>query len=157
MAATSTTEHLSAPNRPTFACIRCADRKVKCDRQRPCSACVKHNVECVFNPVPPPKKRQKRVNTQILASRLKYYEALLQEKGVDPGKLPDPPHLEQHQKPSPTRPDGSNDAQLQTPSSLDSPPNLAINKTQVVHGQGRSQFVDNSLWTRVVEEVSNFT
>lgn len=157
MATTSTPDSLNAPSRPTFACIRCADRKVKCDRQRPCSTCVKHNVECVFNPVQPPRKRHMRVNTQILTDRLKHYEALLQEKGVDPRKLPDTSHSEQHQKPSRTEPDISNEAQLQTPSSIESPPNRSINKTQVVHGQGRSQFVDNSLWTRMVEEVSNLT
>lgn len=152
---TSATPSSNVSSRATFACIRCADRKVKCDRQRPCSACVKHNVDCVFNPVQPPRKRHKRVNTQILTDRLKHYEALLQEKGVDPRKLPDTPQSvdsEQRRKSTPVV--QQNDVQLQTPSSIDSPPNRPINKTQVVHEKGRSQFVDNSLWTRMVEEVS---
>ncbi len=149
---TSAPSSSSTSNRATFACTRCAGRKVKCDRQRPCSACVKHNVDCRFNPVQPPRKRYKRVNIQVLTDRLKHCEALLQEQGVDPSKLPDTPSSEQfdqHHKPSQAAPVVPN-----TPSSIDSPPNRSINKTQVVHEKGRSQFVDNSLWTRMVEEVS---
>lgn len=74
--------------RITFACIRCAERKVKCDRQRPCSACTKHNVECIFNTTKPPRKKYKRVKVQALADRLSQYENLLREYGVDTSSLP---------------------------------------------------------------------
>lgn len=75
-------------SRITFACIRCAERKVKCDRQRPCAACTKHNAECVFNISKPPRKKQKRIKVQLLADRLNQYETLLQEHGIDTSKLP---------------------------------------------------------------------
>jgi hypothetical protein len=79
---------VNAPSRITFACIRCAERKVKCDRQRPCSACTKHNAECVFNAAKPTRKRQRRVKVQALADRLNQYEALLREHRIDTKQLP---------------------------------------------------------------------
>ncbi|MCJ1396413.1 hypothetical protein MMC18_009303, partial [Xylographa bjoerkii] len=126
-----------------------------CDRQRPCSACVKHNVDCVFNPSQPPQKRHKRVKDQILTDRLRRYEALLQEKGIDPRKLPDTPVSKPRRRSSHTAAVVPDESQLQTPSSIDSEPSQCVNKTQIVHGQGRFNFVDNSLWTRVVEEFHN--
>ncbi|ETS77901.1 hypothetical protein PFICI_09963 [Pestalotiopsis fici W106-1] len=72
-----------------YACIRCAARKVKCDRNSPCAACTRHQVECVFNLAHPPRNRHKRGQQQALKDRIKQYEALLLEKGIDPERLPD--------------------------------------------------------------------
>lgn len=112
-------------SRPSYSCIRCAERKVKCDRQRPsCGACTKYKVECVYKPPQQPRKRQKRAQEQVLTDRLKYYEALLHNQGIDPSKPAVQP------------------AQVQTPSSTKSEPSSCINKTQLLHGQGRFKFVD---------------
>ena len=130
-------------SRPTYSCIRCAERKVKCDRQKPCSACVKHNVDCVFNISQPPRKRHKRV--QILTDRLKHYEALLQEQGITASQLPDTPDSRHDRVPDDTAPAAAAEVQLQTPSSIDSDPAqhpARYQKSQVVHGQGRSKFVE---------------
>ena len=75
--------------RPTFSCIRCAERKVKCDRQKPCSGCIKHNVDCIFNATKPPRTKHKRVKVQVLADRIGQYEALLRKHGIDRSELPD--------------------------------------------------------------------
>ena len=109
--------------RPTHSCNRCAARKVKCDRQNPCSACINHNVDCVFTPPPPPGKRHKRPKdkNQILVDRLKHYEALLQEHGIDPDKVPDTRKL---------------------PDTPESESSRNISTTQVILGQGRSKIVD---------------
>lgn len=141
--ATAASTSSSTPCRPTSSCIRCADRKVKCDRQIPCSACVKHNVDCVFNPSQPPRKRPKRVKYQILIDRLRHYEGLLQGQGIDPSKPPDNPGSAPRRRSSHTRAVVPKEFPLQTPSSPESKPSRGIiNKTQVVHGQGRSKFVD---------------
>ncbi len=140
--ATAASPSSSMSARPTFSCIRCADRKVKCDRQRPCRACVKHNVDCVFNPSPPPRKRHQRVKQQILTDRLRHCEALLQERGIDLSNLPDTPDSEPRRGSIHTVAVVPEELQLQTPSSIESEPSRCINKTQVVHGQGRSKFVD---------------
>ena len=141
---------LSLPSRPTYSCVRCSDRKVKCDRQKPCGACVKHHVECVFNLWRPPPKRHKRAKDQILADRLKQYEALLQQQGIDPTKLPEAPASETRLPEDSRRlsqnadvPAGATESQLRTPSSIDeSDLGQDVSKTLLVHGQGRSKFVD---------------
>jgi Fungal Zn(2)-Cys(6) binuclear cluster domain len=142
--ATAVSSPSSITSRPTHSCIRCADRKVKCDRQRPCSACVKHNIDCVFNPSQPPRKRHKRVNDQILTDRLRRYEALLQAQGIDPSKLPDTLASEPPRRSSPPVAVTvvPNEFRSQTSSSVESEPSRFVNKTQIVHGQGRFQFVD---------------
>jgi hypothetical protein len=78
----------SLSSRSSYACTRCADRKVKCDRQKPCSACVKHNAHCNFNPIQPSRPRHKRVKVKALTDRLRHYEALLQERGIEDHSAP---------------------------------------------------------------------
>jgi len=153
----TTTPSTSTHKRPTFSCIRCAERKVKCDRQRPCAGCVKSNVECIFKPVQPPKQRNKRVKVKVLTDRLKQYEALLQEKGIDPGNLLN--HTDSRPQSQPLMhgaPDQQEQlvVQLQTPSSLESDSSPYGLQNSTVRGQAPFRFVENSLWNRVVEEVS---
>lgn len=139
--AVPTSSNLSS--RPTYSCVRCSDRKVKCDRQSPCSACVKHKVQCIFRPLQTPRKRHKRVKDNVLNDRLKRYEALLQEQGVDPNGLPDISEPEQGHKLSHTGDVvAENSLQLPTPASTIFEPDRSITKTQLLHGQGRVKFVD---------------
>ncbi|MCJ1401443.1 hypothetical protein MMC11_004656 [Xylographa trunciseda] len=145
----------SSSGRTTYSCIRCADRKVRCNRERPCSACVKHNVDCVFNLSQPPRKKHRRVQNQILIDQIKHYEALLQERGIDPSKLPGTPDSEPRRGSSHAAAVVPQEFQSQTPSSVESEPSRCVNNTQVIHDQGRFKFVENSLWTRVVAEFHN--
>ncbi|KAH7166408.1 mitogen-activated protein kinase [Dactylonectria macrodidyma] len=140
------------PSKPAFSCIRCAERKVKCDRQVPCTACVNRKTDCVFQPPRPPRRRRRQLKDQVLTDRLKYYETLLHEKGIDPNKPPETPGPSEQREPSQTRTAAPNEFHLHTPSSIQSEASGSVSKTQVIHGQGRSIFVDNSLWSRVVEE-----
>jgi hypothetical protein len=75
-------------NRATFSCVRCSERKVKCDRQRPCGACAKHCADCVYSPSRQTQKKPKRAKVQALADRLEQYESLLQQHGIDRNELP---------------------------------------------------------------------
>jgi Fungal Zn(2)-Cys(6) binuclear cluster domain len=44
-----------------FSCLRCFERKVKCDKNHPCNNCVKSNVDCHFRiPSAPRRKKKKR-------------------------------------------------------------------------------------------------
>ncbi|KAK7423029.1 hypothetical protein QQX98_001319 [Neonectria punicea] len=149
MASTPPSLPSSVPSKPNFACIRCAERKVKCDRQRPCSACVNHKVDCVFQPPRPPRRRRRQVKDQILTDRLRYYETLLHEKGIEPTKLSDP---QPASSPSQTEIVVPKEFHPHTPASVESEASGSVSKSQVIHGQGRSMFVNNSLWSRVVEE-----
>src|ERR1700721_2554879 len=64
------------------SCILCQQRKVKCDRQKPCSNCIKSRVDCIPSPPAPPRRR-KRQNPELeLAARLRRCEELLKSHGV---------------------------------------------------------------------------
>ena len=74
----------SAPGGGTraHACVLCQQRKVKCSRETPCSACIKSRVECVYRDPAPPKRRKRRSPEDILIARLRRYEELLENAGV---------------------------------------------------------------------------
>lgn len=61
----------------------CQQRKVRCDQQKPCTNCVRAQVECTVMPLPPPKPRQKKQSLdRALMDRLHRYETLLAQHGV---------------------------------------------------------------------------
>ncbi|KAF3061635.1 hypothetical protein GL218_03348 [Daldinia childiae] len=88
------------------SCVLCQQRKVRCDKNKPCSNCLKANVECRVVPPQPPRRRKKRVPERDLVERLRKYEALLAQNGiefdslgpdvkiVDPGSVEDGDELE---------------------------------------------------------------
>ena len=131
-------------SRPTYSCVRCADRKVRCDRQNPCSACLRHDVQCVFRAPPPPRRKQKRAQDGNLKDRLKRYEALFQNLGVDPNGVGTSSQAEQRRRTI----IGSEidmmegEVPLPTPASTATEPERSITTSQVLHGQGRSKVVD---------------
>lgn len=65
------------------SCILCQQRKVRCDKSKPCSNCVKAGVECRVVPPQPPRRRKKRVPERDLVERLRQYEALLTQHGIE--------------------------------------------------------------------------
>lgn len=87
------------------SCILCQQRKVRCDRQKPCSNCIKARAECVPSaPTLPRRKRRKLAETDIVG-RLKRAEQLLRSHGVriDDEEADDQPNegrsLERHEEP----------------------------------------------------------
>lgn len=71
----------------TLACIRCSERKVKCNKQNPCNTCVRHNAQCIFRTPKPSRKKRKLVGGELMEERLERYEALLKENGIDPDRI----------------------------------------------------------------------
>lgn len=65
------------------SCVLCQQRKVRCDKQKPCSNCVKAGAECRVVPPQPPRRRKKRLQERDLLERLKKYEDLLREHNID--------------------------------------------------------------------------
>lgn len=47
-----------------FSCLRCFERKVKCDKNHPCNNCVKSNVECNFRIPSAPRRKKKKRGTE---------------------------------------------------------------------------------------------
>lgn len=69
----------------THACVRCSERKVKCDKKHPCTACLRFDFECAYRPLGPRKLKKQSASHRALIQRLKRYESLLQEQGIDVG------------------------------------------------------------------------
>lgn len=150
------------------SCHRCAVRKVKCDRQQPCGACVRQKTECEYRILPPTQPKRKRGREEILLERLAQYERLLPRKDVD--RDASSPHTfpkEQIGKIPPgatDSPTSSLTANRSGPTIKDTSPlrvadstaahSLGIvYKAQLLHDQDRSKYLDNALWTKVVEEL----
>lgn len=64
------------------SCVLCQQRKVRCDKQKPCANCVKAQVECRVVPPLPPRRRKKKPHERDLIDRLRKYESLLSQHGV---------------------------------------------------------------------------
>ncbi|KAM0281788.1 hypothetical protein ACHAQH_003370 [Verticillium albo-atrum] len=64
------------------SCVLCQQRKVRCDKKKPCANCVKARVECRVVAPNPPRRRKKHLQEKDLIDRLKKYETLLAENGV---------------------------------------------------------------------------
>lgn len=64
------------------SCVLCQQRKVRCDKNKPCSNCVKAGVDCRVVPPAPPRRRKKRLQERDLIERLKKYEDLLRDNNV---------------------------------------------------------------------------
>lgn len=65
------------------SCVLCQQRKVRCDKNKPCANCVKAGVECKIVPPQPPRRRKKKPHERELIERLRKYETLLSQNGVD--------------------------------------------------------------------------
>jgi len=64
------------------SCVLCAQRKVKCDRQKPCSNCIKARAECIPAAPSLPRRRRRKLTEIDLAARLRKYEHLLKTHGI---------------------------------------------------------------------------
>ncbi|KAJ5884322.1 hypothetical protein N7504_011894 [Penicillium tannophilum] len=65
------------------SCMLCQQRKVRCDQQKPCSGCVRAQVECKVAPIQPPRRKKRKTQEVDLIGRLKRYEALMTQNGVN--------------------------------------------------------------------------
>ncbi|KAK3370351.1 fungal-specific transcription factor domain-containing protein [Podospora didyma] len=75
--------HSHNHNKPMriLACVLCQHRKIKCDRNFPCSNCTKANVKCTPS-TPAPARKRRRPN-QDLQERLARCEELLKEYATE--------------------------------------------------------------------------
>jgi hypothetical protein len=138
--ATAVSARSDASSRSHFACIRCAERKVKCDRLQPCSACTKHNKECIFNPSKPPRKRIRRVKVQSLVEQLSFYEGLLLKNGIISTNVPNTTCTNGQFTQSDTS--RLKVLQPQTPASLEELPGGDISGATSSHGYVPSTYVE---------------
>ncbi|KAH8586036.1 C6 zinc finger protein [Bisporella sp. PMI_857] len=121
-----------------LACVVCQRRKVKCDRNAPCSNCVKTNAVCTPT-VPAPARRRRRPNVELQA-RLARCEKLLEEYSTtkvgqqSPATDTDTPSATQFQE-------------YEKPHLNWEPAGKLVNK------DGAVRFTNNFLWASVYEEL----
>jgi Fungal Zn(2)-Cys(6) binuclear cluster domain len=73
--------HSSKPQR-VLACVRCQQRKVKCDRRFPCSHCTTSRTQCVPSTLTPRTRRKRRFPERELLERLRKYEDILRQNNI---------------------------------------------------------------------------
>jgi hypothetical protein len=74
----------SQPSKPqrVLACVRCQQRKIKCDRRFPCANCNTSRAQCVPATVAPRGRRRRRFPERELLDRLRKYEDLLRQNNI---------------------------------------------------------------------------
>ncbi|PGH02622.1 hypothetical protein GX51_04505 [Blastomyces parvus] len=138
-----------------YSCVLCYQRKVKCDRHDPCSACVKAGASCMFRAPPAPRRRKKNSPESALLSRLKRYEEILRSHGIDfdgaqngaqgaPKTSPPSPATD-----GPDR-DGTN-LPVRTKSNMDQTKEAG----ELVTAEGRSKYFTGTLWMSLRDELPN--
>ncbi|KAK9797633.1 putative Zn(2)-C6 fungal-type domain-containing protein [Seiridium cardinale] len=65
-----------------YACSLCARRKVKCNKDDPCSNCLKAKKECLYE-IPAAQRPRKRAADEDLTTRLAIYEDLMRQHNLD--------------------------------------------------------------------------
>jgi hypothetical protein len=108
----------------------------------PCGACARHDVDCIFSPSQPRRNRRKSAKEQILTDRVRHYEALLREKGIDPTKLVDFADSEPCRESSNTVAVVFGKSHLKAAIPIEPESSRPVNNAQVIHSQGRSQSVN---------------
>ncbi|KAF3133316.1 hypothetical protein TWF594_009263 [Orbilia oligospora] len=154
----------SCPKPHAFNCVVCKNRKVKCDRQVPCSTCTKLNVECQYVEPGPRKKRKSSSKHENLLQRLNRYEELLKQVESNV-KLLDGVEL-----PSLQKGDGLSSGALWGGFSEKSEPErqtkrvkferpsgefglCAPKKGGLLASTGRSRYFENNLWNSLKDEL----
>ena len=137
----------SSPYIPLRSCAFCRQRKVKCDRQQPCSNCVRCKVECSYpaGRGRAAKRRPRAVDTRVvdglqrLEDIIKRLTSQADTTGSADGESPATDHLtgEHPSAPSHSSPDASIDQQL----------------GRLMIDDSKSYYVSNILWANLGNEV----
>ncbi|KAK9439968.1 fungal specific transcription factor domain-containing protein [Metarhizium brunneum] len=144
----------AAPQRHAriLACVLCQHRKIKCDRNSPCSNCIKANVTCVPS-TPAPARKRRRPN-QDLQERLARCEELLKQyaNGSAPGQQQPPPPPPQQTETPATDHFARSDKSEPTPLGSDNSSNWKP-ACRMVNDDGSVRFMDSYIWATVYEEL----
>ncbi|KAL2681228.1 hypothetical protein Neosp_008836 [[Neocosmospora] mangrovei] len=141
MSTTTTPGSHKAPR--VLACVLCQHRKIKCDRNTPCSNCIKANVTCTPS-TPAPARKRRRPN-QDLQERLARCEQLL--KQYADGTVPSP-----SAQASPAMNSAMSDVMVSTPNNYDSQTKWKPTG-KMVKEEGGVRFMDSYLWANIHEEL----
>ncbi|OJD23947.1 hypothetical protein ACJ73_04699 [Blastomyces percursus] len=137
-----------------YSCVLCYQRKVKCDRHDPCSACVKAGASCTFRAPPAPRRRKKNSPESALLSRLKRYEGILRSHGINFDGAED--GTQETPKPSSSGPaaDGLDEAtNLPVRTKNNNNTDQAREAGELVTAEGKSKYFTGTLWMSLRDEL----
>ncbi|KKA30563.1 hypothetical protein TD95_005384 [Thielaviopsis punctulata] len=123
-----------------LACVLCQHRKIKCDRNSPCSNCIKANATCTPS-TPAPARKRRRPN-QDLQERLARCEELLKSYYASGGQISTQPI-------TPSAPTTAHEPAPYPPNSSD-----FTQTGRVVMEDGTTRFTDNVLWSKFYDELA---
>ncbi|KAL6879135.1 fungal-specific transcription factor domain-containing protein [Trichoderma novae-zelandiae] len=137
-----------------LACVLCQHRKIKCDRNSPCSNCIKANVACTPS-TPAPARKRRRPN-QDLQERLARCEELLKQYASGSVPIPAPSTAQRPLPPLPATPSNPSlpaaEAPVATPASVDSTQSRNPGALMVKE-DGNVRFMDSYIWASVYDEL----
>ncbi|KAL5612883.1 hypothetical protein BROUX41_004039 [Berkeleyomyces rouxiae] len=126
-----------------LACVLCQHRKIKCDRNMPCSNCIKANAACTPS-TPAPARKRRRPN-QDLQERLARCEELLKSYYATGASV------SSMSTASSTPADSTTDTEL----APYPPTSTSFTQTgRVVMEDGTTRFTDNALWSKFYDELT---
>jgi hypothetical protein len=120
-----------------FSCLACRQRKVRCDRQDPCSHCAKISKDCQYIPPVRGKRQRTKPAKEGLHAKLKRYEDLLKRYGanVEPSVSGDD-SSDDESRHDVEMTDTSLSSAKDTPSAFDE------TKADIIHSEGSSRYFD---------------
>ncbi|KAL4961197.1 putative C6 transcription factor [Aspergillus stella-maris] len=92
-------EDRSSAAAENIACYRCRQRKVKCDRQSPCSFCVKAGSSCSYAAAKPRERRQRVMISSSYDSKLDAISRKIDDLGLKLSRLSHEPTKSANSKP----------------------------------------------------------
>ena len=166
-----------SPQFPYFrSCEICRQRKVKCDKQRPCASCARSGTACVYPPGRgrAPKRSQRTENARLM-DKLTRLESIIQDLASENGASQDGRPTTSSQSPAPAQapvPAGPLDQKPvevdgsgATPASVGTATATTSGRAspavsslegqfgRLVIDESKSYYVNNVLWTNLANEV----
>ena len=127
----------SQPN--SRSCLTCRRRKLKCDKQSPCSSCKKAHFDCSYQALKLTQRKKRSDSNAALKARLETLEHLVQDLNANAVKESGNQKLSLH-----ILTDG----------------NLKTSKRELgrlVVEEGESRYIENSFWVALSNEVGSHT
>lgn len=162
-----------APSQKLRSCITCRHRKVRCDKQSPCSNCRRANISCVFPPTDRPPRWARRFerfsNSAATSQRSDPTDEQVMERVKSLEGLVKELRAQLEQATAGTRSARSNSfGSINTHLSSNSDHNTSHHDDAsrpttdlqkkfgrlVHHDGGRSRYISSGFWSRVNDEVS---
>lgn len=139
------------------SCTTCARRKVKCDKLRPCSNCLRSQRECIYRAPAPSQRHRKRPADEDLLSKISEYEHLLRRNNVqfqplDNSWIPSPLEEKLVSRPRTLQPDARQD-QGRSPSDAEWAPEAPDSEAQSQPDMPGLESEAARLWYSLPKEV----